>query len=475
MKKSVKILIFVSVIAILTALCAFAEEYDGFEYLEYNEEVIITDYVGTKTSITIPYYINNHSVTAIGPEALRNKNLTSVVLLDNIVSVGEGAFADNPDLHTLLLSKELKSIPDRMCENDSSLYHISIYGNVKSIGDAAFKNCSSFDTLNFFGTQEQWDSVVLGEDWNYGVSEFFKVEFVSPFTFTIFSASEAYVSGYEYYSSDVVIPMYYSTQNNARLYFVSSIGNNVFYRKGITSVVFPKTLTNIGKGAFEDNPGLKSVVLPNSLSEIKPDVFKDDTGLEEVYITTMVTMIYHGAFEGCTSLKDIYYGGTEAQWDAVTKENGWNKFVPADCVVHFESTGLPVSTVSEPEADAAVATNLRRHSALRFTATSEDYNDFDKLGFLISRKDTMKSYGFAELNHDTKVCGTPLYIEAICVDETHNRVYGENNTGVRTYSVIASIPSDKTDTVFVARPFLEIGACTVYGRAMEGSFDDLSV
>ena len=62
-----------------------------------------------------------------------------------------------------------------------------------------------------------------------------------------------------------------------------------------------------------------------------------------------------------------------------------------------------------------------------------------------------------------------------CVDETHNRIYAEDNSGVRTYSVIASIPEDKTDTVFVARPFLEIGISTVYGAMMEGSFDDLSV
>jgi hypothetical protein len=29
--------------------------------------------------------------------------------------------------------------------------------------------------------------------------------------------------------------------------------------------------------------------------------------------------------------------------------------------------------------------------------------------------------------------------------------------------------------VFVARPFLEIGASTLYGTQMEGSYDDLSI
>ena len=111
MKKLVKILIFVSVIAILTTLCVFAEEYNGFVYSEYNGEAIITDYVGTGTNVCVPMMINNRYVTAIGPNAFRNKHLTSVALTDSVVLIGEGAFADNPDMHTLDLSNNLKTIP----------------------------------------------------------------------------------------------------------------------------------------------------------------------------------------------------------------------------------------------------------------------------------------------------------------------------------------------------------------------------
>ena len=472
MKKSVKILIFVSVIAILTALCVFADEENGYVYSVYNGEAIITDYVGTKMAFNIPDTLGGYPVTAIGPNAFRNKNIYNLTVPNSVLSFGEGAFADNPNLSTFNYPIYIKSIPAYAFENDSSLDYFNIYGDVKSIGDGAFKNCTNISAMYYYGEQDGWDSISFGEDWNYGVPDYY-FEIISGFELVDFHTIDSWTwSVYRYYNDagrDVVIPAYYAGVP------VTMIDTTTFTNKKITSVIIPDTVNNIRRLAFNENPDLKSVELPPNLTIISYGLFMNDTGLEEVFIPAAVEIIQDKAFQGCTSLKDIYYGGTAARWDDISKNAGWNEGVPADCVVHFESTGLPVDGVSEPESNRASATNLRRHAALRFTATSEDYNSFDKLGFLISRKDTMKSYGFAELNHDTKICGTPLYIEAICVDETHNRVYGENNTGVRTYSVIASIPSDKTDTVFVARPFLEIGACTVYGAAMEGSFDGLSV
>ena len=469
MKKLVKILIFASVIAILTTFCAFADEEDGFVYSVYNGEAIITDYVGTETGIDVPDDVNGYTVTAIGPNALRNKNLTNISVPDTVLSIGEGAFADNPDLDFLELGEGLKSVPARMCENDSSLTGFDLRG-IKSIGEEAFKNCSQLYCIFINGTEYDLAEITFGTDWDYGMPDGYLIAFTNPFIYSIALEGKCNITEFgDAYLRDIIIP------EKIDSFTVIGIGNSVFRNTEITSVVFPDTITSIGSGAFADNPDIKSVSLPSSLTLISLQLFENDTGLEEVFIPSSITRIRSLAFNNCTSLENIYYGGTAAQWDAVTKDGGWNMDVPADCTVHFECAGLPGEVVSEPEADNAAATNLRRHAALRFTATSEDYNDFDKLGFLISRKDTLQSYGFAELTHESEVCGTPLYIEAICVDETHNRIYAEDNLGVRTYSVIASIPEDKTDTVFIARPFLEIGSSTLYGSAAEGSYDGLSV
>lgn len=51
------------------------------------------------------------------------------------------------------------------------------------------------------------------------------------------------------------------------------------------------------------------------------------------------TIVYlEGNYEGCTSLMNITYAGTMAQWNNVTKENGWNTGIPATQVVCSDGT-----------------------------------------------------------------------------------------------------------------------------------------
>jgi hypothetical protein len=39
-----------------------------------------------------------------------------------------------------------------------------------------------------------------------------------------------------------------------------------------------------------------------------------------------VTYIGGLSFNGCSGLRSIKYKGTKAQWDAITKENGWDRY-----------------------------------------------------------------------------------------------------------------------------------------------------
>ncbi len=471
MRKLSKILVLAVLTAILNTICVFADTEDGYVYTVYDAEAVITDYTGTEKYLIIPGNLGGYPVTAIGREAFKNKNLEHVGMPDSVTLIGEGAFADNPDLMALFLSCNLKDIPARMCENDASLYDFIVYGNVKSIGDEAFKNCVSLSEINFANTEEKWNSIYFGADWDKNMPDGYTVSTGEVLDFG-YGTESVKVSEYQHpelCGYDVVIP---SQVDGVP---VTQILSGVFRNKDITSVVIPDSVTSIYSYAFAENPDLISVELPANLEIISNYLFSDDTGLEEVFIPASVTQINAGAFANCSSLEDIYFGGTQEAWNGINKKTTWNDGVPDTCTVHFESAHLPRNTVSEPASNQAESANLRKHAALRFTADSDDYNSFDKLGFLVSRKDTMQRYGFNLLTHDTAVYGTPLYKEALCVDETHNRIYDEDDSGKRTYSVIISIPDDKTDTVFVARPFLEIGASTLYGTQMEGSYDDLSI
>ena len=325
-------------------------------------------------------------------------------------------------------------------------------------------------SISFDGLEEEWNYVVLGADWgdNLTVSflplyEYFKI------------GSNTTLTKYNGYDTDVVIPSVIDEKT------ITRISSGVF-SEGITSIYVPDTVKNVSSGAFDDLTTLESVEFGRGITSIPSAVCENDPSLKEVYIPESVTAISSRAFYNCTALTDIYYGGTSEQWAQITKASRWDVYeddngndVPLSYTVHFEAEHLPRNTVDKPVSDESMATNLRRHSALRFTATSFDYNSFDIFGFLISRRDSMEMHGFEALTHKNLVSGEPLYIEAICVDDTHNRIYSEDNSGERTYSILAVVPEDKKDTLFVVRPFLTISGVNVYGTEMEGSFDDLNL
>ena len=62
-----------------------------------------------------------------------------------------------------------------------------------------------------------------------------------------------------------------------------------------------------------------------------------------------MTSIGNYAFYQCSSLKDIYFDAPKAQWDAVTKQMGWNDYVHPDykehwrCTVTFETNNASYS------------------------------------------------------------------------------------------------------------------------------------
>ncbi len=115
--------------------------------------------------------------------------------------------------------------------------------------------------------------------------------------------------------------------NNARVYYVTSIGDKAFYDKSITSVKIPDTVRDIGKFAFANNSALEEITLPESIESlgdgafagtgIKKLVIPDATGsigsaltygcraLEEVSIGKGVSSIGKGAFYGCEILKTV--------------------------------------------------------------------------------------------------------------------------------------------------------------------------
>lgn len=84
--------------------------------------------------------------------------------------------------------------------------------------------------------------------------------------------------------------------------------------EGVTTLILPDCLSEIGSEAFADCAQLRGVYFPQSLTHIGEKAFSHCLLLEAVSFGSGMEAIDSGAFSGCASLRYIFYNGTFEQW-----------------------------------------------------------------------------------------------------------------------------------------------------------------
>lgn len=101
---------------------------------------------------------------------------------------------------------------------------------------------------------------------------------------------------------EVVIPQCFTS--NKIKYEVKRIGDRAFRGNGITGIIMPNSITDIGEEAFENCIELTTLSIPNNVKNISRHAFCG-SGLKSISIPNSVTSIGENAFGGCKALKNI--------------------------------------------------------------------------------------------------------------------------------------------------------------------------
>lgn len=242
--------------------------------------------------------------------------LERITIPDNVTSIGLGAFKGCTALTEITLPDSVVEIGGDTFRDCTGLTEISIPDGVTKIGDSAFRGCTALTGIVLP------DGVTEIDDWAfYGCTALTK-----------------------------------ATLSDG----ITEIGKYAF--RGCTSLIeisIPGSLISFGGLAFEDCTSLTRVTLLDGVTRIGSRAFFGCTALKTVAIPKGVTEIGKWAFDNCDALTDIYYGGTEAQWAAITVAD--KNDVLTKATVHYYSA-LPenrvVSAWAKGEVDKAEALGL---------------------------------------------------------------------------------------------------------------------
>ena len=114
------------------------------------------------TSVTI-----GSGVTSIGSSAFDScSGLTSVTIPDGVTSIGSSAFSSCSGLTSVTIGSGVTSIGGWAFRGCTRLTSITIPDSVTSIGYWAFKDCTALTEITFLGTEEEWNAIEKGKEWD---------------------------------------------------------------------------------------------------------------------------------------------------------------------------------------------------------------------------------------------------------------------------------------------------------------------
>ena len=236
--------------------------YSSVEGVLFNKEQSLLVYCPNGKQGT---YIVPNSVTDIGDEAFLGSQLTSIVIQNSVVNIGNNVFADCINLSTPVYNDEIFAYLPALYTGE-----YSIPEGIKIIVHDAFNNCTNLSAITMPSSLTEIEHNAF-----------------------------SYCIGL----TNLKIP------NN-----VVSIGSEAFRGcNKIKIVALGENLIDLGNAAFSECSMLDSVLMYSNLLNIGEMTFAYCTNLRSVEIPNSVTSISGGAFFECKKKKKIINKATTPQ------------------------------------------------------------------------------------------------------------------------------------------------------------------
>ena len=128
------------------------DTYDG-NIVEKNSGIVV---VGCR------HVPANSNVTKVGDFAYCGRGLSSIVIPENITSIGYAAFSENEDMTSITIPESVTSIGDHAFANCQKLTSVNIPEGVTKIGDWTFLQCYSLASIEIPSSVTELGNLAFG-------------------------------------------------------------------------------------------------------------------------------------------------------------------------------------------------------------------------------------------------------------------------------------------------------------------------
>ncbi|MBR3685302.1 MAG: leucine-rich repeat domain-containing protein [Clostridia bacterium] len=269
----------------------------------------------------------NSTLTTIGNRAFFNcERLTTCTIPLGVKEIGSEAFMNCMEYTSTALQANLSDYS--LLKLGHQAFHNTKWFNEKTIcGDIRLGKCAYTYTYENYNEGDSIsieytgaDIIAIGEKALYGMENIASVTIGANVSYigekalcnmpnltsiTVESGNENYISDGNCLIEKATGKLLTATKNTVIPSYVTTIGEEAYaFRKDITSLTIPNTVTTILNNAFEGS-SIVSITLSDELKAIPERAFLDCDKLQSICIKAKVEEIGSAAFNGCTSLKEV--------------------------------------------------------------------------------------------------------------------------------------------------------------------------